>query len=251
MPHRKYMHQPTLFKEFFILIGVNFVFLFIFIQFDILEWTYNFSRQHESLELDEFIPLGITLAISLLVFSYRRIKELGQMADKLEQLSLLDLLSGLANRRAGQISLLSWCERAEQSQRPFVVYQVNIDKFSKVNELYGHIIGDEVIKSVGQRLKNKVPAAAQLFRWLDDNFIIFIPLNEIDTPNSFAYKIQQSINNKIMQSTLALSCSIGYAVWHKGQTANDILHEVEDALEDIKHRNKQRIKSNLKDTFIT
>jgi diguanylate cyclase (GGDEF)-like protein len=243
------MHQPTLIKDFVILIGINFVFLFIFIQFDILELAYNFSRQHESLELDELIPLGITIALSLLVFSYRRIKELGEMAETLEKMSLLDFLSGLANRRAGQISLLSWCERAEQSQQAFVVYQININKFSKVNELYGQLIGDEVIKNVGQRLKAKIPLAAQLFRWLDDNFIIVLPLNEVDTPNAFAYTIQQSINNKVMQSTLSLSCSIAYAVWQSGQTANDILYDVEDAFMDIKQRNKQRIKSKLKEAL--
>jgi diguanylate cyclase (GGDEF)-like protein len=249
MPHKKYIHQPTVINDFAILIGVNLIFLIVFIQFDILEWAYHFSRQHEGLELDEWIPLGLTITLSLLVFSYRRIKELGQMAETLEKMSLLDFLTGLANRRAGQISLLSWCERAEQSQQAFVVYQINIDKFSKVNELYGQLIGDEVIKNVGQRLKAKIPVAAQLFRWLDDNFIIVIPLNKVDTPNDFAYKIQQSINNKVMQSTLSLSCSIAYAVWRKGQTANDILYEVEDALMDVKQRNKQIIESNHKDAL--
>jgi diguanylate cyclase (GGDEF)-like protein len=249
MPHKKYIHHPTVIKDLAILIVINFIFLIVFIQFDILEWAYNFSRQHEGLELDEWIPLGLTVSISLLVFSFRRIKELGEMAQKLEQMSLLDFLSGLANRRAGQISLLSWCERAEQSQQAFVLYQLNIDKFSKVNELYGQLIGDEVIKNVAQRLKTKIPAAAQLFRWLDDNFIIVIPLNKIDTPKQFAYKIQQSINNKVMQSTLSLTCSIAYAVWQKGQTTNDILYEVEDALMDVKQQNKQRIKSNFKDAL--
>jgi len=251
MPHKKYIHQPTLINDLIILIGVNLIFLFMFIQFDILESAYLFSRQHEDLELDELIPLGFTVALSLLVFSYRRIKELGKMAQTLEQLSLLDLLSGLANRRAGQISLLSWCEQAEKKQKLFVVYQINIDKFSKVNELYGQLIGDEVIKNVGQRLKAEVPTSGQLFRWLDDNFIIVVPLSEIDTPNEFAYTIQQSINNKVMESTLSLSCSIGYAVWQKGQTANDILFEAEDALMNVKQRNKQRVKSNLKDALAT
>ena len=245
------MHQATLFKDLIILIVVNIVFLFIFIQFDILEWAYSFSRLHESLELDELIPLGITIALSLLVFSYRRIKELGHMAETLEKMSLLDFLSGLANRRAGQISLLSWCERAEQSQQVFVVYQININKFSKVNELYGQLIGDEVIKNVSQRLKAQTPTSGQLFRWLDDNFIIILPLNKIDSPNAFAYTIQQNINHKVMESTLSLTCSIAYAVWQSGKTTTDLLYEAEENLMDIKHSNKQIIEPNLKDTVLS
>jgi diguanylate cyclase (GGDEF)-like protein len=250
MPHKKYVHRPTVIKDIAILVVVNLALLLFFIQIDILEWAYNFSRQHESWELDEWFPLGITVAVSLLIFSYRRIQELGLMAQTLEQMSLLDLLSGLANRRAGQISLLSWCERAEKSRKSFVVYQINLNEFSQVNKLYGQLIGDEVIKNVGQRLNAEVTKSAQLFRWLDDNFLIITALNEIDTPNHFAYHLQQSINNKVMPSTLSLSCSIGYAVWKSGQTPDDILHDTENALIDAKRSDKQRIKSSAKSTLI-
>ena len=235
MPHTKYIHRPTVVKDITFLIVANLLLLMGYAQVDILEWAYFISREHEDLELDELLPLGISISLSLLVFSYRRIKELGVMAQTLEQLSLLDLLSGLANRRAGQINLNSWCELAEKNQQAFIVYHLNLDKFSQVNKLYGQLIGDEVIKEVGQRLDLEKPKSGQLFRWLDDHFIMLVPLNEITTPNSFAHQLQHSINGQLMASTLSLSCSIGYAVWQKGQTADDILTEAEDALMNAKH----------------
>ena len=245
MPHKKYFHRPTVIKDVAILITVNFILMLAYAQIDLLELAYHLSRDYEAWQLDELLPLGISISISLLIFSYRRIKELGTMAQTLEKMSFHDLLSGLANRRAGQISLLSWCKLAEEKNQTFIVYQVNLDEFSKVNELYGQLVGDEVIKHVAERLNIEKTKSGQLFRWLDDNFIIIIPLNEVNTPNEFAYKLQHSINNKVMASTLSLSCSIGYAVWKKGQTVDDILFEAEDALVNAKHSDSSSVKGSL------
>jgi len=244
MPHKQYIHRPTVIKDLIIITVINLGFFIAFVQVDFLEWLYHFSRKNEHLELDEFFPLGITIALSLLVFSYRRIKELGLMAKTLEQMSLVDPLTGLPNRRAGQIRLIRWCLKAERKAKTFVVYQIDIDQFKKVNDMFGQIIGDDVLKLAARVLNQMLPSSSLLCRWLDDNFLLVVPLKELENPHLYAHEIQQTINQEVMASTLKLTTCIGYKIWQKGQGVEDLLHDADDALMHAKQSGRNQIKGN-------
>lgn len=243
MPHKQYFHKPTVIKDLILITVVNLLMFGFFLNYDVLEVIYHFSRQHEYFELDEIIPLGVTVALSLLVFSYRRISELGRMAQTLEHLSLIDPLTNLPNRRAGQIKLLSWCRNAQKSNKSFSVLQIDIDDFKVVNDLYGEAVGDEVLILAAQIISGSLPENAYLYRWLDDNFIVVLPITVSSLPFEVANKVQRSINGKIMPSTLSLTCSIGFSIWLDSQQPEDILHEVEDALMQAKQSGKNQIKT--------
>jgi diguanylate cyclase (GGDEF)-like protein len=243
MPHNQYLHKPTVIKDLLFITVANLLMFIVFLNYDVLEIIYEFSRKHEYFELDEMIPLGVTVALSLLVFSYRRISELGLMAQTLEQLSLIDPLTHLPNRRAGQIQLLSWCKNKDNAYKTFSVFQIDLDDFKAVNELYGETVGDEVLILAAQIIASSLPEQASLYRWLDDNFIVILPTSTNTLPFDIANKIQQSICGKIMPSTLSLTCSIGFSMSQKGQHSEDILHEVENALIQAKHSGKNNIKA--------
>lgn len=241
MPHRQYLHRPTVVKDLLVLVVVNVIFLFAFMNFDALEMLYNYSRSHEDLELDELIPLGITVSLSFLLFSYRRIKELGLMAQTLEQMSLIDPLTGLPNRRAGQISLITWCDLATNKAQEFAVYQVDLDAFRKLNNMYGQMVGDDVLKLVAQKLNNNLPPGALLCRWLDDNFIVVSRLRAETPPHDFARFLQQQISGQVMTATVDLTCCVGFTIYQKGQIVEDVLQDAEDALAVAKHRGANQI----------
>jgi len=243
MPHHQYFHKPTLVKELIIVTIFNLLMLVIFLYFDVLEFIYYLSREHEDFELDELIPLGITIAFSLLIFSYRRIKELGLMAQTLERLSLVDPLTDLPNRRAGQMKVMSWCKTADKLKKSFVVYQIDIDNFKDVNDLYGESVGDEVLVLVSKMLTQALPEKTSLYRWLDDSFIVVWPTSTSVLPFEIAEKIQQSVNGNIMPSTLSLTCSVGFSLRSLGQSPEDLLHNVDDALIQAKNSGKNNIKA--------
>jgi diguanylate cyclase (GGDEF)-like protein len=242
MPHNQYFHKPTVIKDLIIITVFNLTMLIVFLNCDVLETIYQLSRKYESFELDELIPLGISIALSLLVFSYRRIKELGRMAQTLEHLSLIDPLTNLPNRRAGQIKVMSWCRTAEKAQKTFAVFQIDIDNFKEVNSLYGESVGDEVLVLASKIITENLPEIAYLYRWLDDNFIVVWPTSTVILPFDVAEKIQQGINGHIMPSTLSLTCSIGFSIREVGQSPEDLLYNVEDALIQAKKSGKNKIK---------
>jgi len=242
MPHKQYYHRPTVLKDLALMLIFNVAMFIIFQYVDLLEAVYQFSRQHEDIELDEIIPLTSTIALSLLVFSYRRIRELGFMAQTLEQLSLNDPLTNLPNRRAGQIKLISWCDKAEKDNRGFSVFQIDLDDFKTVNDFYGQSVGDEALKLVAQLLKNHLSSSTMLCRWLDDNFLVVLPNSVEQPPFDMAKELQQVINGQVMPSTLALTCSIGFTLWQKEATVEQLFHQAEDALMQAKHEGKSSIK---------
>ncbi len=244
MAHKQYIHRPTVLKELTIIIIVNLFLLIFFTQVDVLEWLYLFSRDHEWLELDELFPLGATLALSFLIFSYRRIKELGLLANTLEQMSLIDPLTGLPNRRSGQISLISWCELAQRKGQTFAVYQIDLDAFKQVNDSYGQMVGDDVLRLIARLFNEFLPESALLCRWFDDNFLVIVRLDVIENPHQYAYQLQSVIQGKVLASTLNLTASVGYKVWQPGQKVEDILHDTEDALMRAKHLGRNQVKGN-------
>lgn len=244
MPHKQYIHRPTVIKDIIITIVANMLCLIVFTQVDLLEWLYHLSRDYEQYEIDELFPLSISIGVSLLIFSYRRITELGLMAKTLEQMSLIDPLTGLPNRRAGQIRLVSWCDKAQQKGDAFAVYQIDLDEFKKVNDLYGQAIGDEALKYVAQRLNSVLPKSSLLCRWLDDNFLVVVKINAINNPHEFAHVLQDSINGKVLEHTMNVTTCIGYKIWQTSQTVEDVLHDTEDALIHAKHSGRNQIKGN-------
>lgn len=240
--HIKYVNRRSVIKDVTILLIVNTILLIIFSYFDSLEWLYQFSRSHENWELDEAIPLGLTLTISLLIFTYRRMSELGEVTRAFEELALLDPLTGLHNRRAAQIAITNWMAKSSNDNK-FCLLQLDLDNFREFNDLYGITIGDEVLIRAAELLKSELPHQSQIFRWLDDNFLIIVPLN-VKSPFELAEQLRSSIANNLMSSTQQITCSIGLCLSNAEDTAKDLLFHAEDALLNAKQAGKNCVKTN-------
>ena len=229
MPHLEYFNRPALIKDALLLLIFNLILLLVFFNFDILEWLYQFSRQHEAWELDEIIPLGMSLAISLVIFSYRRIIELGELTHTFEQLSMRDPLTDLLNRRAGQVKLISYQQKALANNTDYLLIQMDIDQFSKVNRLYGTNVGDEILITTARYLEQILPDSSLIIRWLDDKFLILLP--DISAKSfELPHKLCSSLSEQLLGSTYPITCSIGFSVWSVGEAFDDALDNVEEAL---------------------
>lgn len=237
MPHYKYLHRSTFIRDAIGLIVINVIFLFIFAHFDVLELMFELSRDYDEWELDELLPLSATLTISLVVFLYRRMKELGQVTYAFEQLSKLDPLTQVLNRRAGQAVLTRYVLQAEKAAKGFSLLQLNIDNFKRINDLYGSSVGDEVLIKLVQLLAQVLPKASTLVRWHGDTFLIILE-NQQSAGFEVANDIQSKVNAELLEST---TCCIGVAVWQQGMSSEDILHAAEDALLDAKSLGKNKV----------
>lgn len=240
MLHYKYLHRSTFIKDGLWVLGINGLLFVFFAHYDVLELIMSIVEKHEHLELDEFLPLGITLTLSLVVFIYRRLQELGHVTQAFEELAKQDPLTHALNRRAGQALLSRFIHKAEKYDKRFTLLQLNIDNFKRINDLYGPSIGDDILINLVNIIEQEMSLNSKLIHWHSDNFILIIPDENIST-FEFANCLRETIAQQLF-TTDTITCSMGMATWHKGITLQNLLHDVEDALLDAKADNKNVVK---------
>ncbi len=143
---------------------------------------------------------GMTIALSLLLGRELRRREAIQA--ELERLSVTDPLTGLPNRRAFEdVGSRAW-ERARHIGQPLALLIVDADHFKRINDRYGHQIGDEVLKGLGRGLLASVHRPHDLVcRVGGEEFAVLLP----DTDQGGALRIAEKIHAEI--STLAVGAA--------------------------------------------
>jgi len=94
---------------------------------------------------------------------------------KFKELSLIDSLTGLGNKRYVEIELLAKINEMNNLGRPFFgVLFADIDHFKRINDQYGHDVGDKIIKMVAKTIQNSVANEGNAFRWGGEEFLAII-----------------------------------------------------------------------------
>lgn len=240
MPHYKYLHRQTVIRDGLWLIAINLVFFTVFAQYDVFEWVLDKVTQYEHLELDEVLPLMATLTVSLLIFTYRRMIELGKISQAFENIAKYDPLTNTLNRRAGHILLQRFHDSAIKNGEGYTLLQLDLDDFKRINDLYGSSIGDEVLINLANLIRQKVPKSTEIIHWHSDNFIIIIP-QTIQAPFELANILRHTISEQLFPAD-KITCSVGLSAWQQNISLADMLLNVEDALLDAKSASKNTVK---------
>src|SRR6202167_3327427 len=96
-------------------------------------------------------------------------------ADKLYDLSILDPLTSLHNRRFGELRLKEEIARAERTGDPLAVVLFDLDYFKEINDKFGHAAGDAALREFSRRLKRAIRACDIPVRIGGDEFLIILP----------------------------------------------------------------------------
>jgi len=111
-----------------------------------------------------YINLIVCLAITLVVVALTS-ATLGRYQNRLEELATTDKLTGLANRQAFDLLILQAINDAKRMQAPLCVLMADIDHFKIVNDRFGHLMGDEVLREVAAALKGSLRESDSVSRW--------------------------------------------------------------------------------------
>ena len=141
------------------------------------------------------ITLLVCIAIATLAFVLqRKIERLAATEARLEMLATTDGLTGLANRRHFDAVVETEWNRARRDGTSVSVVLIDADRFKTVNDRFGHLRGDDVLKSIAGRIENKARRAGDLAaRFGGEEFIVLLPA----TRGSAAFSVAEAIRADI------------------------------------------------------
>lgn len=130
--------------------------------------------------------------------------------DKLEQLAILDPLTKTYNRRFGMERLKEEFARSVRTSNPLGVLMLDIDFFKKVNDTYGHIIGDQVLINISSIIKDNIRKGDILVRYGGEEFLAILPGASLEGMKRVSEKIRRyveenSINHNNQQIKVTIS----------------------------------------------
>lgn len=156
-------------------------------------------------------------------------------------LSNTDKLTGIANRRLFQEQLESFVERFERNRKTFSVLLLDIDYFKKVNDTYGHLVGDVVLKELAQLLTSFSRSQDILARYGGEEFVVLLPNVEVHECDEIAWAFNKAVQEKQWPEIKNLTISIGVATFKEGYTANKVLEYADQALYKSKQDGRNRV----------
>lgn len=183
----------------------------------------------------------------------QRTQELFDANQQLQTLALTDELTGIPNRRRMRVLGEEEARRSERSGRPFSVMLMDIDHFKRVNDQYGHAVGDECLKAFVRAIAPSLRSIDRFGRWGGEEFMIIVPDSDHVDLLMLSEKVLECVREVIIavdDQRVGMTVSIGVAEWHHA-TFDKLVSEADDALYRAKSKGRDRVEINLRGLRVT
>jgi diguanylate cyclase (GGDEF)-like protein len=162
------------------------------------------------------------------------ISDLKQLQNELELLASSDSLTGVANRRYFmELAEREIC-RAQRYNTSLALLMIDIDFFKHINDTYGHIVGDRVIKNTCELLKNELREIDTLGRLGGEEFGVLLPETKLSDAIDVAERMRAIVESNILceahNQPFGLTISLGIAVLRDGDDVNALIHKADQGL---------------------
>lgn len=181
---------------------------------------------------------------TLMIFT--DITELKILQTKLEHQANYDGLTQIYNRRA----FMERCEQAfllaEQESTPFTVIMMDIDHFKKVNDTYGHLLGDQLLNHVANICVNQLTEDQIFARYGGEEFAFYLNGQTVADAEALGKKLQINLKNQYLHTSegdipVTFSMGVAQAIQNKIETVDQLLNKADKALYSAKHAGRNQI----------
>ena len=181
--------------------------------------------------------------------SQQEFEELRRELERVREESVLDSLTGLQNRRAFDQRVAELLAAAQGRQETFCLIVADIDHFKRVNDTYGHLFGDRVIRAVGAALKAGVKGKDFVARYGGEEFAILLPA----TPLTGAWAVAEGVRRLVANSRIRrlnndevvgnITISSGVAIHRVRESAAALFERADAALYRAKRNGRNRVET--------
>ena len=176
-----------------------------------------------------------------------QIMRLRSSLNKAEEIGSRDPLTGLGNRRYFDTALNEEIARAHDENNTLCVSIADIDHFKSINDKFGHMAGDVVLRRFADLLTANVKSADKVARFGGEEFAILFPEAELAQATSILNQIQKQLESKRWAVAAsgerlgAVTASFGVARLRDGESADELLRRVDAKLYEAKANGRNRV----------
>jgi diguanylate cyclase (GGDEF)-like protein len=216
--------------------------------------SFSYDTQVVSTKLRTNLVLVVLLAflttgllLGLVVYFFRQlVRKLMEARRQLETFATTDALTGLYNRRRILERFEEECERARRGSAGMSCIMLDADHFKQVNDEYGHLKGDEVLRMIADRSRATLRLYDILGRYGGEEFLALLPGTDLETARAAAERIRQAVAADLILRTSAgtlrpTTVSLGVAQWQPGDTVDSVIHRADEALYRAKAGGRNRV----------
>ncbi len=193
-----------------------------------------------------FMLLGIVFIILVLIAGWaihlkKEIARRKLLENELERLATIDKLTSIYNRYKMDLSLDEQVEIAKRYKRALSVIFFDIDFFKKVNDTYGHKVGDEVLKELVNLVSSHLRKSDIFGRWGGEEFLIILPETTKEEALKLAEKLRKYIQLHKFNKIEKLTCSFGVTSIKENDNSKTIIARVDKKLYKAKQNGRNRV----------
>ena len=160
---------------------------------------------------------------------------------ELELKAYLDALTQVYNRTYFEQEYIKIVNNCIEDNFTFSLLMLDIDKFKNINDTYGHIKGDEILKHLAKVIKQNIRKTDIFARWGGEEFIIIAKDTILKDSLSLAENLRKSIKKSSFIDDIEVTCSFGVAEFDKKFTAKDFMQKVDNLLYLAKKNGRDRV----------
>ncbi|WP_421857018.1 GGDEF domain-containing protein [Marinomonas sp.] len=171
-----------------------------------------------------------------------RTAELEASNRSLEAIVRQDPLTHSYNRLALDEALLNEYRMSQEGNQPFAVIMTDVDHFKKVNDVYGHTVGDTVLKKMAKLLTDLVGAKGMVARFGGEEFTVLLPNTNVQEAKNMAEILREKLEKEEMSTGLYITASFGIAMFKIDDSHYEqVLNRADAALYKAKEQGRNRV----------
>lgn len=174
----------------------------------------------------------------------RKEAELRAVLSQPREVSNTDALTSLPNRRQIMLDLQEAAAFSDQYGTPLSILMLDIDHFKKINDVHGHVAGDEVLRALASQLADFIHAPGLIGRYGGEEFLVVLPHTTVRTAAEYAARLCEEVRGLAIvvdNQMLSITVSIGIAQYRiKKEDWQACLYRADQALVNAKRQGRDR-----------
>lgn len=164
-----------------------------------------------------------------------------ELEAALEHQAFYDTLTDAANRGYFESLLEQEARRAQRYEHPCSLLLLDIDHFKRINDTFGHEVGDEVLRCLVQALKGRLREADILGRWGGEEFVVLLPGTDAERGQHVAEQLREQVTTTTFPCVGLVTISLGVAEYRPGEPVKDWVKRADEAMYAAKEGGRNRV----------